>query len=633
MKSIKKVLCFLITTVIALCFFCGCSPEPTQSGTLEDITIKTKPKTEYVLGDSFTIDGGVIELQFDDGTTKDLIFSADGVTVSEPDMSTVGTKNVTVEYQGFNASYMITVSNAAFTVTFDYNYTGAPAAVTQAVAENGNATRPADPSRSGHRFVGWFTEAVGGTAFEFSETAITADTHLYAHWQEVNVITFDYNYPDAPEAVKLDIDKGGKLAEALAPSATRDGYLFDGWHTSATQNSEYAFGSDIDGSFTLYAHWSETGDSTVYSVTFDYNYFAYADRTVKVVEGQKVLEPQAPAGEDRTFVAWFTQAEGGTEYDFGSAVTQNITLYARWQVEKYVVNFKYVIDGEETLLRSRKITPGAKASAGTAPVVAGYRFVSEWYTDAEFTIKFDFSQPVNDDYNLYVKPLKENKFEAEYTYIDDNKTGVGSSDNFSGLKLIFVDNGTAAASNGYWVSGLYYNTAFVEFVITSDKDISDAHLQLSLSAEWADMYISPTNQTFGDKDYYGFEISSAPALIGEDGKVQKNQQGYTLFDAERKRTFDYTPIAITGAISFSESMTDKRPFTNYTVTTQFALNKGVNVVRFTVTNNHAPYDGTMEASAPMLDCISVFTDASLTWNPLTENVADSSKLSDMRTGG
>ena len=99
-----------------------------------------------------------------------------------------------------------------------------------------------------------------------------------------------------------------------------------------------------------------------------------------------------------------------------------------------------------------------------------------------------------------------------------------------------------------------------------------------------------------------------------------------MFDASQKLTFDYAPIAITGAISFEQSMVDKRPFTDYTMTTSFALREGVNVIRLTVTNSHAPYDGTMEASAPMIDCISIFTDATLTWNPLKENVADPGKL-------
>ena len=110
------------------------------------------------------------------------------------------------------------------------------------------------------------------------------------------------------------------------------------------------------------------------------------------------------------------------------------------------------------------------------------------------------------------------------------------------------------------------------------------------------------------------------------GEVKKDLKGYALFDTEKAVSYDYSPIAITGAISFSESMVDKRPFTDYLVNEHFALSEGWNVIRLTVANNHAPYDGTMEATAPMIGCLSIFTDGGLEWNPMTENLADPEKL-------
>lgn len=630
MKSMKKILCFLLISIMCLGLFGGCGPseppKPNQAA-LEDIAIKIEPKTAYLLGEKFEIAGGVLELYFDDGSTKDLAFTAEGVTVSAPDMQTLGTKTVTVEYDGFTATYMITVANATCTVTFDLNYSGSEA-TTQSVVKGTHASRPtANPARPGYRFAGWFTDRDGDTEFDFSETEIASDTTVYAHWIEVCTVAFNFNYSDAPAAKEVQIDKGESLQEASAPSATRPGYLFAGWHTSATEDAAYSFGAPIETSFTLYAHWTEIGtDKTVFEVTFHYQYFDYEDKTVEVIEGEQVAEPQRPTGDGRTFAGWFTEADGGDEYDFGDAVTQSFDLYAHWNIDQYVVTFNYVIDGTVTTLRTRKVSPGKTVSAGTTPIVEGYKFVAKWYTDPEYTSEFDFSTPVNQDYTLYIKPLKENKFEAEFTYIDEKKAGVGSSDNFSGLKLIFVDNGTASASNGYWVSGLYYNTAFIEFVITSDRDVTDAHLQLRLSAEWADMYLAPTTRNFGGRDYFGFEISSALALLGDDGGVQKDSLGYALFNEDSKLTFEYDPIAITGAITFEQSMVDKRPFTDYLMTTAFTLRKGVNVVRLTVTNSNPPYDGTMEASAPMIDCMSIFTDAVLTWDPVKENVADRSKL-------
>ena len=82
MKNIHKLL------VVALASFMvvGCnnttpntkSNEPGQSKVnkiVEDIAIKVAPKVDYVLGETFSIEGGIIELQFEDGTTEDISFS------------------------------------------------------------------------------------------------------------------------------------------------------------------------------------------------------------------------------------------------------------------------------------------------------------------------------------------------------------------------------------------------------------------------------------------------------------------------------------------------------------------------------------------------------------------------------
>ena len=639
MKKMKKLFCLLLIAIMTLTnIFSGCdlllggnnSSSITSSSTaiVEDISVKTCPKTEYILGEKFEITGGVLDLIYDNGTKGALAFTDKDVTVTEPDMSTVGTKNVIVEYDGFTASYQITIAVQKYTVTFDLNYNGAPAATTQTTEVGGYISRPTDPIRSGYRFIGWFTDKGATTEVDFSEMTVTSDVTIYAAWIEEVSVTFDLNYTDAPAATTISVAAGTNVQETLAPATTREGYIFNGWHTNATTDSLYDFSTSVSSSLTLYAHWTEIQENeTYYDVIFNYNCADYENKTVTVLEGEKVAKPQDPTMDGRKFLGWYTELEGGSAYNFDNSVAEGMTLYAHWEIENYIVHFKYVIEGNETLVRTRKVNPGKTVSAGALPNLDGYKFVNVWYTDKEYTQVFDFSTEVNADYTLYIKPLKANRFEAEYTYIDESKSGFGSSDNFNGLMLIFKDNGTASSSNGYWVSGLYYNTAFLEFIITAEKDINDAMLELRLSAEWANMYIAPTNQNFGGRDYYAFEVSSAPALIDETtGETQKDHKGYTLFDETKKKTVDYSPIAIEGAITFDQSMVDKRPFTDYLFTTSFSLTKGVNVVRLTVTNDHAAYDGTMKATAPMIDCITIYTDVTLTWNPITQNVADPSKI-------
>lgn len=51
----------------------------------------------------------------------------------------------------------------------------------QTTAANGSVTKPADPTREGYTFVGWYTDAACTKAYDFA-TAVTSDLTLYAKW-------------------------------------------------------------------------------------------------------------------------------------------------------------------------------------------------------------------------------------------------------------------------------------------------------------------------------------------------------------------------------------------------------------------------------------------------------------------
>lgn len=76
------------------------------------ISVHTLPsKTTFYTGDTFDATGLTIAADF--GTTTRTISA--GFTISEPDMSTAGTKTVTVTYQGKTATFDITVVRATLT--------------------------------------------------------------------------------------------------------------------------------------------------------------------------------------------------------------------------------------------------------------------------------------------------------------------------------------------------------------------------------------------------------------------------------------------------------------------------------------------------------------------------------------
>ena len=69
-----------------------------------------------------------------------------------------------------------------YTVTFDGN--GGTLATTTATVKAGETvSKPADPTRTGYNFTGWFTAKNGSTKFDFA-TPITANTTIYAGWEK-----------------------------------------------------------------------------------------------------------------------------------------------------------------------------------------------------------------------------------------------------------------------------------------------------------------------------------------------------------------------------------------------------------------------------------------------------------------
>ncbi|MBR5562099.1 MAG: bacterial Ig-like domain-containing protein [Clostridia bacterium] len=85
------------------------------AATLSSISIRTNPsKMTYNVGESFNSSGLSLNVYYSDGTSKSV---TSGFTCSKPDMSTAGTKKVTVTYKGKTASFNITVKAKPATVT------------------------------------------------------------------------------------------------------------------------------------------------------------------------------------------------------------------------------------------------------------------------------------------------------------------------------------------------------------------------------------------------------------------------------------------------------------------------------------------------------------------------------------
>jgi len=143
----------------------------------------------------------------------------------------------------------------SYTVSFDSQ--GGSAVSAQTVLEGGTVIEPADPSREGYSFGGWFKEALCNNPWNFSSDTITANRTLYAKWTaETFTVLFDELGGSAPDP-SYKIVTFGSAYGTLPTTAKRD-YIFEGWWTgtngTGTQVTELTAVATAS-NHTLYARW------------------------------------------------------------------------------------------------------------------------------------------------------------------------------------------------------------------------------------------------------------------------------------------------------------------------------------------------------------------------------------------
>jgi len=226
---------------------------------------------------------------------------------------------------------------AVHAVTFDSD--GGSEATTQNVRNGGTATMPEDPTRDGFEFDGWFS---GETEWDFA-TAITAPVTLTAKWAAIHVVTFD---SDGGTAVVAQNVRNENVATKPTTDPTRSGFEFVGWFNG---DVEWNFATAITAPITLTAKWT-----ALHTVTFDSDGgSAVTAQTVR--NGNTATQPTDPTRTiasglylgtptgNFTFDGWYN---GETEWNFGAAITEAITLKARWMLPDNVTRIEAVLSND-----------------------------------------------------------------------------------------------------------------------------------------------------------------------------------------------------------------------------------------------------------------------------------------------
>lgn len=145
------------------------------------------------------------------------------------------------------------------------------------------------------------------------------------------------------------------------------------------------------------------GEDDEVSVYYSVTYYDESDEQLQVLtvkSGDKAFE-WTPEKSGYEFDKWYSDSARTQAYDFDTAVTSNLSLYAKFnqgseQTNYYTVTF-YDVDG--TVLRTQTVKEGDTAF-DWSPEKSGYDF-DAWYTDSSATIAYNFNTAVYANISLY----------------------------------------------------------------------------------------------------------------------------------------------------------------------------------------------------------------------------------------
>ena len=192
------------------------------------------------------------------------------------------------------------------------------------------------------------------------------------------------------------------------------------WENKFYQQYDY---DNCNYSIKIKDSWKEGSDSVVvkyeneyFVVNFDKNYQNRYPQNMPhymvVKNGSLITEPSSPKFPyyyNEEFGGWYKDAECTQKWNFETdRVTDDITLYAKWESTEKKVTFNYNGKGDD---QTQKVTKGSTITEPSAPMVRGYE-LEGWYKDAECTQKWNFeTDTVAEDMTLYAKWVEKDSEE------------------------------------------------------------------------------------------------------------------------------------------------------------------------------------------------------------------------------
>ena len=164
-------------------------------------------------------EGGSVVIDTGDGTTTITPPSGQPVTPNEDGSVTIPGGSTVTDSDGERVTIppeggtLQPGGEVKYTVTVTFDSQGGSQVPSQDITVGEPVSQPDDPTRTGYRFLGWYTAATGGARWDFSQP-VTGDQILYAQWAYL---------PPANPNYKITIGDTENGTVTVNPTAAKEG--------------------------------------------------------------------------------------------------------------------------------------------------------------------------------------------------------------------------------------------------------------------------------------------------------------------------------------------------------------------------------------------------------------------------
>ena len=297
------------------------------------------------------------------------------------------------------------------------------------------------PEKTGYTFVGWYYKDTNGDEkLVDANYVVNGSVSLYAKWS-VNQYTISFETNGGSEVAPLTLDYNASLTEPLSP--TKLGYEFKGWYTDSNlTNKLEKFPTNMPAeNINLYAKWdicsylltiefNNGNPSETHTVTYNSSLASYeptaptkadtvfigwlyegnlvdfqtlvmpaydvtitakfeneiiitfeGSETQTGVAGNTLNLPNDPVKEGYTFAGWYTDEDCTNEFDLKVFPTEDMHVFAKWEINKYDVTFIIGLDSKEVVISVEHNTKLSLAADLPDANLVGYTLT--WLYDNE----------------------------------------------------------------------------------------------------------------------------------------------------------------------------------------------------------------------------------------------------------